>query len=117
MSMEKVLTTAIKLGFLKVPRGTVIKIDQINDFPDNRIVVISTGSQGQETSALGRMSRGEHRHVRIKKGDTVVLSSSPIPGNERSITNLMNNLFNLGAGRAAGRGYDHYFCHVSRMAS
>lgn len=97
MSMEKVLTTAIKLGFLKVPRGTVIKIDQINDFPDNRIVVISTGSQGQETSALGRMSRGEHRHVRIKKGDTVVLSSSPIPGNERAITNLMNNLFNLGA--------------------
>ncbi len=97
MSMEKVLTTSIKLGFLKVPRGTVIKIDQINDFSDNRIVVISTGSQGQETSALGRMSRGEHRHVRIKKGDTTILSSSPIPGNERAITNLMNNLFNLGA--------------------
>ena len=114
MSMEKVLTTAIKLGFLKVPRGTVIKIDEIDKYPDNRIVIISTGSQGQETSSLGRMSRGEHRHVRIRKGDTIVLSSSPIPGNERAITNLMNNLFTLGADviynklfdvHASGHGY------------
>ncbi len=97
MSMEKALTVASKLGFLKVPRGTIIKLDEIGKYPDHRVVVISTGSQGQESSALGRMARGEHRHVKIQPGDTVVLSSSPIPGNERAITALMDNLFRLGA--------------------
>lgn len=115
MSMEKVLTTSIKLGFLKVPRGTVIKIDEISKYPDNRIVIISTGSQGQETSALGRMSRGEHRHVKIQKGDTIILSSSPIPGNERAVTNLMNNLFLLGADVVYNKLFDvHASGHAYR---
>ncbi len=97
MSMEKTLATAVEFGNLKIARGTIIKIDQMKNYPENRLVVVATGSQGQETSALGRMSRGEHRHVKIQKGDTVILSSSPIPGNERAVTNLMNNLYTLGA--------------------
>lgn len=113
-SMEKTLTTAVELGFLKVPKNTIIKIEQASQYPDNRIVVVATGSQGQETSALGRMSRGEHRHVKIQKGDAIILSSSPIPGNERAVMNLMNNLFSLGADviynkmfdvHASGHGY------------
>ncbi len=97
MSMEKALATAARLGFLKIAKGTLIKVDQIHQYPDNRVIVISTGSQGQESSSLGRMSRGEHRHVKLQKGDTIVLSSSPIPGNERSVMNLMNKLYGLGA--------------------
>ncbi len=97
MSMEKALATAARIGFLKIAKGTLIKVDQIHQYPDNRVIVISTGSQGQESSSLGRMSRGEHRHVKLQKGDTIVLSSSPIPGNERSVMNLMNKLYGLGA--------------------
>ncbi len=96
-SMEKALMIAAKLGYLKIPKGTLIRPDQIDDYPDEKLVIICTGSQGQETSALGRMSRGEHRHVKLRPGDTVVLSSSPIPGNERAVMNLMNKLFALGA--------------------
>lgn len=96
MSMEKALATAARLGFLKIAKGTLIKIDQIHQYPDNRVIVISTGSQGQETSSLGRMSRGEHRQVKLQKGDTIILSSSPIPGNERAVMNLMNKLYALG---------------------
>ncbi len=115
MSMEKTLTTAAKLGFLKIPRGTLIKMDQIQNFPENRIVILSTGSQGQETSALGRMSRGEHRHVKIQPKDTVILSSSPIPGNERAITNLMNKLFTLGANVVYNKLFDvHTSGHAHR---
>lgn len=96
-SMEKALMIAAKLGYLKIPKGTLIRPDQIDEYPDERLVIICTGSQGQETSALGRMSRGEHRHVKLRPGDTVVLSSSPIPGNERAVMNLMNKLFAFGA--------------------
>lgn len=97
MSMEKVLTTAAKLGYLKMPRGTLIKVDQLRSVPDERVVILSTGSQGQETSSLVRMSRGEHKHVKIQPKDTIILSSSPIPGNERAVTNLMNELYSQGA--------------------
>lgn len=106
MSMEKVLTTAIKLGYLKVPRGTLVKLEQMRHVPENRQIIISTGSQGQETSSLARMSRGEHRHVRIQPNDTIVLSSSPIPGNERAVTNLMNNLYSLGANVIYNKQFD-----------
>ena len=97
MSMEKVLTTAVKLGYIKIPKGTLVKLEQIRHFPPQRQVIISTGSQGQETSSLVRMSKGEHRHITIQPNDTIILSSSPIPGNERAVMNLMNNLYGLGA--------------------
>lgn len=115
MSMEKALTVASTLGFLKVPRGTLIKMEQMHQYPSNRLVVISTGSQGQESSALGRMSRGEHRHVKIQPGDTIILSSSPIPGNERAITSLMDNLFRLGANVVYSKLFDvHASGHAAR---
>lgn len=106
MSMEKVLTTAAKLGYLKMPRGTLIKVDQLNNYPANRVVIVSTGSQGQETSSLVRMSRGEHKHVKIQRDDTIILSSSPIPGNERAVTNLMNELYSQGANVIYNKMFD-----------
>src|SRR3989338_6184406 len=96
-SLEKNIEIALQLGYINFPKDIFVPIKRISDYPDNKIVVTCTGAQGQETSALGRMSKGEHRDVQIKKGDTIVLSSSPIPGNERSVQNLMNSLFRLGA--------------------
>ncbi len=96
-SMEKTAEIAVKLGYLKCSPATIIKLNQIAHLPTNRVTILSTGSQGQEKSALGRMSRGEHKQVQIQKGDTVILSSSPIPGNERAIARVMNGLVDLGA--------------------
>src|SRR3989339_301302 len=96
-SLEKNLEIAIRMGYMRFPREAFVAAKRLSDYPDNKLTVVCTGAQGQETSALGRISKGEHRDVQIKKGDLVVLSSSPIPGNERSIQNLMNSLFRLGA--------------------
>lgn len=96
-SMERNTNIAMDLGYLKVPQGTIGDIRSINTLPDHKVVVMSTGSQGEEGSALTRMAAGEHRHVRIKKGDTVVLSSSIVPGNERAVEYSINNLYRCGA--------------------
>lgn len=97
MSMEKAITTALDLGFLKVPKGTFIKLNTIDNYPPNKVTILSTGSQGQESSALGRMARGEHKQIKINETDTIVLSSSPIPGNERSVAAVMDLLLGFGA--------------------
>jgi len=97
MSLEKNIELAVNLGYMKFPKDIFVPIKKINDYPDNKITIICTGSQGEESSALGRMSKGEHRDIRIRKGDLIVLSSSPIPGNERSVQNLMNSLFRMNA--------------------
>lgn len=96
-SMLKNVEIAVRLGFLRIPAGTVVKIQEINKYPDNMVTIMATGSQGQAMSALGRMSRGEHRNIDIKKGDTIIFSSSPIPGNETAITAVSDDLFRLGA--------------------
>lgn len=96
-SMEKNINIAMKLGYLKLPEGIVVDIRRIGPMRDNELVIITTGSQGEEYSALVRMASGEHRHVKIKRGDTVVISASAIPGNERTIANTINNLFREGA--------------------
>src|SRR3989338_10638068 len=96
-SLERTIDISIKLGAMHVKRDMFVRLRDIDNYPDNKVIIISTGSQGQENSALGRMSRGEHRQIKIKQGDTVLLSSSPIPGNERAVQNLMNGLFRLGA--------------------
>ncbi len=96
-SMLQNFEIATKLKYYKIPRGILISPKEINRYPDNQIVVIATGSQGQESSAIGRMSLGEHRFMKIKKGDTVILSSSPIPGNEKSIYDMIDNLIRQGA--------------------
>jgi ribonuclease J len=96
-SMLRVMDLARELGYLNIPAGTLVDLNDISNFPDKKLVIITTGSQGEPMSALTRMANQEHRSVRIKKGDTVVLSSSPIPGNEKTISNVINNLLELGA--------------------
>jgi ribonuclease J len=96
-SMLKNVEIAVRLGYLKIPQGMIIRVQDINKYPDNMITVMSTGSQGQSMSALARMARGEHKNVKIKKGDTVIFSSSPIPGNETAITSVMDDLYREGA--------------------
>lgn len=96
-SMVNTLETAISLGYLKVLPKLIIKSEQAAKYPDNQITVLTTGAQGEEASQLARMSRGEHRSIKIKKDDTVIISSSPIPGNERSIVAVLDNLTRQGA--------------------
>ncbi len=96
-SLLRNIEVAVRLGYLKIPQGLAVKIQDIGNLPANRVVVMSTGSQGEAMSALSRMARGEHKQVKIGKGDTVVYSSSPIPGNESAITAVVDDLFRRGA--------------------
>jgi ribonuclease J len=96
-SMEQIITVASKLGHIKCPPKTILDIKQINKFRDNQIVMITTGSQGEPMSALVRMASGIHKHINIKKGDSVILSSKYIPGNEKAIANIINKLYRRGA--------------------
>ncbi len=96
-SMEKNVEMASRLGYLKIPQGVIQDIRHINKLPDNEVTIICTGSQGEEMSALVRMANGEHKQVQIKSGDTVLMSASMIPGNERAIYDTIDNLYRLGA--------------------
>ncbi|NTU69684.1 ribonuclease J [bacterium] len=96
-SMNDNVEIARNLQYLKVPKDIMVDISQASKMPDNEVCIITTGSQGEETSGLMRMASGDHKQVKIKKGDTVILSSSPIPGNERSIVSMMDNLIREGA--------------------
>lgn len=87
----------VKLGYLKIPQGLLMKVQDIVNLPDSQITVLCTGSQGEENSALVRMSTGDHQNIKIKPGDTIILSSSVIPGNEVSVTGLVDNLMREGA--------------------
>src|SRR5512143_4164981 len=88
---------ALDLGYLRMPPDTWLKIEALKDLPDDQVVMITTGSQGEPMSALSRMAANEHKHFQIKKGDTIVLSSKMIQGNERSIMRIINHLFKHGA--------------------
>ncbi len=96
-SMVNVTGVALELGYLKFPKETVIDVNDIDRYPDNEVVLITTGSQGEPMSALSRMANKEHRFVQIRENDTIVFSSSPIPGNEKSIKNVINKLLETGA--------------------
>lgn len=96
-SMLANVELAIKLGYLKIPAGLVVKVQDIVNLADNQVVVMCTGSQGEENSALTRMGTGDHQNIKIKSGDTVVFSSSIIPGNDRSVTNSIDALMREGA--------------------
>jgi len=96
-SMLANVELAIKIGYLKIPAGLVVRVQDIVNLADNQVVVMCTGSQGEENSALTRMGSGDHQNIKIKAGDTVVFSSSIIPGNDRSITNSMDALMREGA--------------------
>jgi ribonuclease J len=96
-SIEVSATLAKELGYLHVPDGMEADIDEVNDYPDDEIAIVTTGSQGEPLSALARMSSGSHKQIKIREGDMVILSSKFIPGNERAITNIINNLYRQGA--------------------
>jgi len=96
-SMVNNVQMAIDLGYLKIPQGMLIRAEDINKFPPERVVIICTGSQGEPTSALTRIANQDHRLVRIQKHDTVILSATPVPGNEKMVNRTINNLFRQGA--------------------
>lgn len=96
-SMVRNVEMARELGFLKPPRGVLKDIREVNDYPDAQVLVITTGSQGEPLAALSRMASDSHKHLKIRKGDTVVLSASPIIGNEQAVAFLMDGLSRLGA--------------------
>ncbi|MCH6169463.1 ribonuclease J [Pseudonocardia alaniniphila] len=96
-SMVRNMGLAAELGFLDVPEGLLVELDEAMDLPDNELVIVSTGSQGEPLSALARMARGDHRSVGIKPEDTIILASSLIPGNETAVFGVINGLTRLGA--------------------
>lgn len=96
-SMVNVINTASELGFIQIPDNTLIGIEQMKSYPDDQIVLITTGSQGENMAALSRIAANIHSKVSIKPGDTVILSSSPIPGNEKAINKVINELEMKGA--------------------
>ena len=96
-SIETSVNIAQELGYINIPEGMEIDVAQVNDFPDNEIAIITTGSQGEPMAALARMAAGTHKQIKIKKEDTVILSSKFIPGNEKAITKIINALYRRGA--------------------
>ncbi|MDE6888100.1 MAG: ribonuclease J [Eubacterium sp.] len=96
-SMVNIISTATELGYISIPEHTLIDIEQLKDYPDELTVLITTGSQGESMAALSRMASGMHRKVTIKPNDLIVLSSSPIPGNEKAVTKIINELSMKGA--------------------
>jgi len=96
-SMVNVCNKAMELGYLDIPEGTLIDIEQAKNYSREEIAIISTGSQGEPMSALSRIAAGEHRQVEIFPGDLVVISATPIPGNEKSVSGVVNELFKKGA--------------------
>jgi len=96
-SMIDNVAMARQLGYLNTPDNVIVGVEEMRNTPASKLVVVTTGSQGEPTSALTRMANGDHRHVTITKGDTVVLSASPIPGNETAVYRNVDNLFRLGA--------------------
>nr|WP_305134744.1 ribonuclease J [uncultured Acetatifactor sp.] len=96
-SMVSIIETARNLGCISIPDNTLIEIEQMKDYPSEKQVVITTGSQGESMAALSRMASGMHRKITIGAGDTVIFSSNPIPGNEKSVTKVINELIRKGA--------------------
>lgn len=96
-SMVNVITTASELGYISIPENTLIDIENMKNYPDEKIVLITTGSQGESMAALSRMAASIHRKVTITPGDTVILSSTPIPGNEKAVSRVINELTRKGA--------------------
>ena len=96
-SMENIIGVAIELGYIVVNEDNLISIDQINKYNNNEVVIITTGSQGEPMSALARMAASEHRKVNIVEGDTIILSATPIPGNEKLVSKVVDQLFKKGA--------------------
>lgn len=96
-SMVNIINTAQELGYINVPENTLIEIDRMKDYPDEKVVLVTTGSQGESMAALSRMAMNMHKKVSIKPNDTIIFSSNPIPGNEKSVSRIINELESKGA--------------------
>ncbi|MBO7089993.1 MAG: ribonuclease J, partial [Lentisphaeria bacterium] len=96
-SMVNVVEVAVEIGYIKHAEDTIIDIEDVNDYNDNEIVIITTGSQGEPMSALTRMASATHNQVEVSRNDTIIISASPIPGNEKAIARMIDELFKRGA--------------------
>jgi ribonuclease J len=96
-SMVNVTNVAMELGYLKVPEGMIVELKDIDKYPDNELVIVTTGSQGEPMAALSRMSKGEHRQLSLKPNDLVIISATPIPGNEKSVKKVIDKIMRMGA--------------------
>lgn len=112
-SMENIIQVAIELGYLKLQKDTLITIDATQKYKNEEVVIITTGSQGEPMSALARMAASEHKKITIVEGDTVIISATPIPGNEKLVSKVINQLFKKGAEVIYGSGEN---VHVSGHA-
>lgn len=115
-SMEENLRVARELGFMDVPEGSIVELREINSLPPDKVVLLSTGSQGEPTSVLSRIARGDHQLVKVLPNDTVIFSATPVPGNEESVARAIDNLFRRGA-RVIYQSIDprvHVSGHASR---
>ncbi len=113
-SMENVMAVGQELGYLDVPDGLIIPLDQISRYPDDQLVLITTGSQGEPMSALSRMAFSDHRKVRVTPNDYVIISATAIPGNEKMVGRVVDELMKLGAEVVYERMYE---IHVSGHAN
>jgi ribonuclease J len=113
-SMRKNVNIGRSLGHIEVPDGILIQPQEVEDWPDHKVVVISTGSQGEPLSALRRMAHEDHRSIKLRRGDTIVFSATPIPGNERAVNETVDRLYHIGCDvittrdapiHASGHGY------------
>lgn len=96
-SMINIINIATALGYINVPKGTLIQTDMLKNFKDEKTVIITTGSQGESMAALSRMAQGQNKKINIKAGDVVIFSSSPIPGNEKAVNRIIDELYRLHA--------------------
>ncbi len=112
-SMENAVSKAIELGYLNVPKDILIDVDSMSQFPANKLVLITTGSQGEPMAALSRMALGEHKKVNVSAEDFIIISANPIPGNEKHVNRVINDLMRLGAEVIYKSMYD---VHVSGHA-
>ncbi|MCT8139872.1 ribonuclease J [Anaerobacillus sp. CMMVII] len=110
-SMVKIVSIAIELGYLHVEDGMLIRVEDIDKYSDNEITILTTGSQGEPMSALSRMAKGAHRQITIKSTDTIIISATPIPGNEKSVTKIVDLLYRTGADVIFGQKNVHTTGH------
>jgi beta-CASP RNase J family ribonuclease len=95
--MENISEVAISLGYLFIPEDMIISLDELKNYPDDKLTIVTTGSQGESMAALTRIAASTHRHIQIQEGDTVIISATPIPGNEKAVSNVVNDLIEKGA--------------------
>jgi ribonuclease J len=114
-SMVRIAETAQALGYLRIPDGLLLPVEVIDELPRDHVTILTTGSQGEPMSALSRIAEGRHKHVQVEEGDMVIISASPIPGNETLISSAINSLLSQGARVVHGPGHQvHVSGHASR---